>query len=72
MELLEASFAGKPVPPANCDIPVIDQTLALVGELGIRSTPTLVMPDGQVVPGYRKAEALLAIIGENVAMATGK
>jgi thiol:disulfide interchange protein DsbC len=72
MELLEASFAGKPVPPANCDIPVIDQTLALVGELGIRSTPTLVMPDGQVVPGYRKAEALLTLIGENVAMATGK
>ncbi len=72
MELLEASFAGKPVPPANCDIPVIDQTLAMVGELGISSTPTLVMPDGQVVPGYRKAEALLAIIGENVAMATGK
>ncbi|MCK4509868.1 MAG: DsbC family protein, partial [Desulfuromonadales bacterium] len=64
MELLEISFAGKPVPPATCDTKAVDQTLALVGELGIRSTPTLVMPDGLVVPGYKKAEALLALIAE--------
>jgi len=70
MELLEASFAGKPVPPATCDTAAIDQTLALVGELGIRSTPTLVLPDGVVVPGYKKADALLALIGENVAQAS--
>ena len=67
MELLEVSFAGKPVPPASCDTQAVDQTLALVGELGIRSTPTLVLPDGLVVPGYKKAEALLALIGENIA-----
>lgn len=65
MELLEVSFAGKPVPPASCDTPVVDQTLALGGELGIKSTPTLVLPDGLVVPGYKKAEALLTLIGEN-------
>ena len=67
MELLEVSFAGKPVPPARCDTQVIDQTLALGGEFGINSTPTLVMPDGLVVPGYKKAEALLTLIGENLA-----
>ncbi len=67
MELLEVSFAGKPVPPASCDTQAVDQTLALVGELGIRSTPTLVLTDGLVVPGYKKAEALLALIGENIA-----
>lgn len=70
MELLELSFAGKPVPPANCDTKVIDQTLALGPELGVRSTPTLIMPDGLVVPGYKKAAALLTMIGENVAQAT--
>ena len=69
MEFLEASFAGKPVPPASCDASVVDQTLALVGDLGIRSTPTLVLPDGLVVPGYKKAEALLLLIGENRAQA---
>lgn len=70
MELLELSFAGKPVPPATCDTKVVDQTLALGPELGVRSTPTLIMPDGLVVPGYKKAAALLTMIGENVAQAT--
>ncbi len=67
MEYLERSFAGEPVPAPNCEIPVVDQTIEIGKQLGIRSTPTLVMPDGLVVPGYKKAEALLAIIGENVA-----
>jgi len=66
MEYLELSFSGKPVPAPNCEIPVIDQTIALAGELGIRSTPTLVLPDGRVIPGYRKAEAILTIIGKNL------
>ena len=69
MEYLELSFAGKPVPPADCEIPVVDQTIALAAELGIRSTPTLILPDGLVVPGFKKAEALLSLIGENIAQA---
>jgi thiol:disulfide interchange protein DsbC len=69
MEYLELSFAGKPVPPPNCEIPVVDQTIEIGKKLGIRSTPTLVMPDGLVVPGYKKADALLTIIGDNVAQA---
>jgi thiol:disulfide interchange protein DsbC len=67
MEYLERSFAGEPIPAPNCEIPVVDQTIEIGKQLGIRSTPTLVMPDGLVVPGYKKAEALLAIIGENIA-----
>ena len=67
LEYLELSFAGKPVPEPNCEIPVVDQTIALAKELGIRSTPTLVLPNGLVVPGYKKADALLAMIGKNVA-----
>ncbi len=67
MEYLEMSFAGKPVPAPNCEIPVVDETIALAKELGIRSTPTLVLPDGLVVPGYKKADVLLTLIGENLA-----
>lgn len=67
MEYLELSFAGKPVPAPNCEIPVIDQTIALAKELGIRSTPTLIMPDGRIIPGYRKADAILTIISDYVA-----
>jgi thiol:disulfide interchange protein DsbC len=62
MEYLELSFNKQPVPPPNCDIPVVDQTIALAKELGIRSTPTLVLPNGRVLPGYRKAEALITTI----------
>jgi len=69
MEYLELSFSGKPVPAPNCEIPVVDQTIALAGELGIRSTPTLVLPDGRVLSGYRKAEAILTIIDENLSQA---
>ncbi len=72
MELLEISFAGKPVPPATCDTQVVDQTLAVGAEIGVRSTPTLILPDGLVVPGYKKAGALLAMIGENVAQVTNQ
>ncbi len=72
MAYLEQSFAGQPVPPPNCDAPVVDQTIALAKELGIRSTPTLVLPDGLVLPGYRNAEALLTLIGQNVAQAAQK
>ena len=69
MEYLELSFAGKPVPPPNCEMPVIDQTIALARELGIRSTPNLIMPDGRLLPGYRKAEEILAIISDYAAQA---
>ncbi len=63
MEMLERSFAKQPVPPATCDTGVVDETLALVQELGIRSTPTLVLPDGLVMPGYRQADDLLRLLG---------
>lgn len=67
LKFLEASFAGQPVPPASCETQVVDQTRAIADELGITSTPTLVLPDGLVVPGYKSADALLSLIGDNVA-----
>jgi len=72
MEFLEASFAGKPVPPPLCDGAAVDQTLALVGDLGIRSTPTLVLPDGLVMPGFKSADDLLARIGKSQAKVAGR
>ena len=59
MELLELSFAGKPVPPPVCDTKVIDQTLAIGPDLGIQSTPTLVLPNGLVMPGFKTADDLI-------------
>jgi thiol:disulfide interchange protein DsbC len=63
MAMLEDSFAGKPVPPPLCETRAVDETLALVQKLGINSTPTLVLPDGRVLPGYKKADDLLKLLG---------
>ena len=42
---------GEPVPARKCSSPV-DGQLALAGELGISGTPTLILEDGRVLPGY--------------------
>jgi thiol:disulfide interchange protein DsbC len=62
MELLELSFAGKPVPPPVCETSAVDRTIALAEEMGIRSTPTLVLPNGVVMPGYKKADDLIKLL----------
>lgn len=67
MAMLEDSFAGKSVPPPLCETKVVDETLALVARLGINSTPTLVLPDGRVMPGYKKADELLKLLGVGTA-----
>ncbi len=69
LEFLELSFAGKPVPPATCTTKVVDQTIALAPELGIQSTPTLVLPNGVVLPGFKGADELLKRIREEVSAA---
>lgn len=69
MEMLELSFAGKPVPPPLCATTAVDQTIALAADLGIQSTPTLILPNGLIVPGYKKADALLELINGKVKQA---
>lgn len=64
LELLEDSFAGKEVPGPSCESDAVDRTLKLAQDLGIGSTPTLVLPDGRIVPGYRPAEAILQLLKE--------
>lgn len=66
LAMLETSLTDKPVPPPLCDTPVVDQTLALAKELGINSTPTMILPDGSVIPGSRKADDLLRLLGSKV------
>ncbi len=66
MDFLELSFAGKPVPPPLCNTKVVDQTLALVSDLGIQSTPTLVLPNGLLMPGFKTADELLKRIREEL------
>jgi thiol:disulfide interchange protein DsbC len=62
MALLEDAFAHKPLPKPKCKTTVVDENLKLAQKLGINSAPTLVMPDGRVVPGYMESAALKAMI----------
>ena len=64
LDMLEASYAGAPVPPPSCKTKVVDQTIALANKLGIHSTPTLVLPNGMVFPGYKSADDILRLLRE--------
>jgi thiol:disulfide interchange protein DsbC len=46
----------------TCDNPV-DQHVRLGQEVGVQGTPTIVMDDGRVLPGYAPAAELLAALG---------
>jgi len=70
MNLLELSFASignkdqlkaLAARPTSCETTALDENIAVAGELGIRSTPTLVYPNGLVDPGYKKAGQLADI-----------
>ncbi len=67
MEQLEQAFAGKSLSVTECDSKALDDNLALARTLGIRGTPTLILPNGQMFPGYYPLEELLKLINDNKA-----
>lgn len=64
LEQLDQAFAGQALPEPDCNSPVIEQNLTLARELGIRSTPTLILPDGEISPGYKNLDSLLELIDQ--------
>lgn len=71
LALLESAYAGKPIPPAGCRTDAPGETLQLAGQLNIQGTPSLVLPDGRVMTGYRNADALMELLAETAASGTG-
>ncbi|OGR33887.1 MAG: hypothetical protein A2091_07715 [Desulfuromonadales bacterium GWD2_61_12] len=67
LTLLEASFSGAPVLPSACETTKVDESLALGEAIGINSTPTLILPDGTLLPGYKKAADILRLLGSKAA-----
>ncbi len=67
--LLEEAYAGKEIPPAPapCTDTSVEETAKTAERLTIRGTPTLVLPDGRVVRGYRDAETLERMLREKPA-----
>lgn len=62
LEMLEQAFAGKQLPPPICETDQGEQNILLAREFGIRSTPTLVLPNGQIAPGYKQVDDLIELI----------
>lgn len=64
LELLENSFAGKALPAAKEATPKkpVDDTIRFAAAAGISATPTLVLPDGRIIPGYRDAAAMRQLL----------
>ncbi|MCK5912567.1 MAG: DsbC family protein [Desulfuromusa sp.] len=67
MEQLEMAFSGQSLPEPSCETDAIEENLKLAQKLGIRGTPTLVLPNGKISPGYRPLDELLKLISENQA-----
>jgi len=55
------SKAGKVLPRKDCTNPV-ETHMTLAGEFGVSGTPTMVLEDGTVIPGYVPAPKLLSIL----------
>lgn len=64
LKLLEQSFAGQPLPaPKAKDAKKpVDETIKFAEGIGIKSTPTLVLQDGRIIPGYREAMAIQQLL----------
>ena len=62
VQLLDDAFSGKPIPPPTCDTDQIDKNIKLAVSLGIRGTPTLILQNGQIVPGFLQTDNLIKLI----------
>lgn len=65
LEALEDHFEGKKIPPAPapCDARGLDAGITAAQQVGINSTPVLVLPNGVVLPGFKSANDILALLG---------
>lgn len=62
LQLLEDSLAGKEIPPPQCETDQVDKNIELGRKIFVKSTPTLIFPDGSVVPGYKSAERIIEFL----------
>ena len=55
---------GQAIPKQVCDNPV-DRQYALGKDLGVQGTPTIVLENGSMIPGYLPADQLLKMLESN-------
>ena len=62
LKLLEDAFAGKELPMPDCEANEVDATILLAREYGINSTPTIILPDGRILPGAVNEQTFLFLL----------
>jgi thiol:disulfide interchange protein DsbC len=64
LEMLDKAFSGQKLPqPGVKDVKKpVDETIKFAESIGINSTPTLVLPDGRIMPGFLEAAAIKELI----------
>jgi hypothetical protein len=62
LALLEDCFKKKPLPVSKCETTAIDENMELAEKIGLRGTPAIILPNGSVIPGYKDADSLIALI----------
>lgn len=62
LQALTDAKAGRAVPAATCDNPIASQ-FQLGQQMGVNGTPSMVMDNGQMIPGYVPAPQLAAQLG---------
>lgn len=61
-QALTDAKSGKHVPSSTCDNP-ISETFAIGKKVGVKGTPTIVLDNGTVTPGYVPANVLIERLG---------
>jgi len=60
--LLDDAFEKKSLPKPGCETTVIDENLKLGEKIGITGTPAMILQNGILIPGYKDADSLIALI----------
>jgi thiol:disulfide interchange protein DsbC len=63
LAFLEEAFEKKPIPKPKCETSVVDENIKLAQKLGITSVPSVILPDGRIIAGYKDAKTLINLIG---------
>jgi thiol:disulfide interchange protein DsbC len=62
LAMLEDAYEMKPVPPPLCTTRAPEENHSLTEKLGIRGTPTMLLPDGRLIAGYKDAATILKLL----------
>jgi thiol:disulfide interchange protein DsbC len=72
LNLLDRSFDKQEIKPAGCGTSYASAGSKQADDLGISVTPTIVLSDGRLIMGMKKAEELKKLLGERVAATTDR